>query len=90
MKKINVPIPENRIARFGSNPISSGPRIVDPDMTMRCCMPIGIIEALVALGQNDETFVFLYTRHLELMQADFGEACVIHICIPCCLFGLRP
>jgi len=53
-------------------------------------MPIGIIEALVALGQNDETFVFLYTRHLELMQADFGEACVIHICIPCCLFGLRP
>jgi hypothetical protein len=42
-KKISVPIPEKRIATFGSNPISSGHSTVAPNITMACCSPAMIV-----------------------------------------------
>ena len=41
MKKISVPIPEKNTATFGSNPISKGATMVDPDIASRCWTPIG-------------------------------------------------
>ena len=38
-KKISVPMPENRTAALGSNPISSGAMIVDPDIATQCWRP---------------------------------------------------
>jgi len=34
-----VPIPEKRIATFGSNPIKSGARTVEPNIATTCCRP---------------------------------------------------
>ncbi|MGY4327176.1 hypothetical protein ACVWWG_001593 [Bradyrhizobium sp. LB7.2] len=38
-KKISVPTPENRTATLGSNPISSGAMIVEPDIATQCWRP---------------------------------------------------
>jgi hypothetical protein len=38
-KKISVPMPENSTATLGSNPISSGAMIVEPDIATQCWRP---------------------------------------------------
>ena len=44
-KNSSVPMPEKNTATFGSNPMISGAKIVDPDMASRCCTLIGTAAA---------------------------------------------
>src|SRR5579875_1999902 len=39
MKKSSVPLPEKKMAVFGSKPIKRGPSTVEPNMASTCCRP---------------------------------------------------
>ena len=39
---------------------------------------IRIVEAFVALGEDNQALVRTHSGHLQLMQANFDKACAIH------------